>query len=144
MIRSLLLTLIVLMLCNALFAQRPQRVFTLQDTLRGSITEEREWWDLAYYHLDIAVDPSDSTIEGSNTVGYRVLKENQVMQIDLQPPLELKKAVQDGKELKIRHDGNAHYVYLNSDQKVGKYYEVKLSYGGHPHIALRPPWSGAW
>ena len=27
--------------------------YTKQDTLRGSITAEREWWDLTYYHLDI-------------------------------------------------------------------------------------------
>ena len=26
--------------------------FTRQDTLRGSITPERAWWDLNYYHLD--------------------------------------------------------------------------------------------
>jgi hypothetical protein len=31
---------------------------TRQDTLRGSITPEREWWDLTYYHLDIKVEPS--------------------------------------------------------------------------------------
>ena len=29
---------------------------TRQDTLRGSITPEREWWDLTYYHLDIKVE----------------------------------------------------------------------------------------
>ena len=31
--------------------------FTRQDTLRGSITPEREWWDLSYYHLDISINP---------------------------------------------------------------------------------------
>ena len=31
--------------------------FTEQDTLRGSITPERAWWDLSYYHLDIEVNP---------------------------------------------------------------------------------------
>ena len=30
---------------------------TRQDTLRGSITPERSWWDLNYYHLDISVNP---------------------------------------------------------------------------------------
>ena len=30
---------------------------TRQDTLRGSITNERSWWDLTYYHLDIKVEP---------------------------------------------------------------------------------------
>ena len=31
--------------------------FTEQDTLRGSITPERVWWDLNYYNLDIQIQP---------------------------------------------------------------------------------------
>ena len=30
---------------------KSETVFTHQDTLRGSITKERAWWDLKYYHL---------------------------------------------------------------------------------------------
>ena len=48
--------------------------FTRQDTLRGSITPEREWWDLTYYHLDIKVDPDNKFISGKkhNSVqGFR-------------------------------------------------------------------------
>ena len=48
--------------------------FTLQDTLRGSITPERSWWDLIHYELDIAIDPEQKTIKGSNQISYRVLK----------------------------------------------------------------------
>ena len=33
-----------------------------QDTLRGSITPERAWWDLTYYHLDIKVEPDKKYI----------------------------------------------------------------------------------
>ena len=66
-----------------------QTYFTQQDTLRGSITPERSWWDLGYYHLDIAVDPGMKTIEGKNTIRYKVLQEGQVMQIDLQAPLQI-------------------------------------------------------
>jgi len=35
---------------------KSETVFTHQDTLRGSITKERAWWDLKYYHLDVKVD----------------------------------------------------------------------------------------
>ncbi len=31
--------------------------FSRQDSLRGSITKERAWWDLNYYHLDIKINP---------------------------------------------------------------------------------------
>jgi len=33
--------------------QTNKHVLTEQDTLRGSITPERAWWDLNYYHLDM-------------------------------------------------------------------------------------------
>ena len=58
--------------------------FTRQDTLRGTITKERSWWDLNYYHLDIRVDPDKKYIEGRNTIFYTVLSENNIMHIDLQ------------------------------------------------------------
>ena len=74
--------------------------FTKQDTLRGSINPEREWWDLTYYHLDIEVKPEDKFISGKNTIQYKVLQPNQVMQIDLQEPMEITKVLQDGKELR--------------------------------------------
>ena len=116
--------------------------FTHQDTLRGSITPERSWWDLTYYHLDIVVKPSDSTINGTNTVYYKVLTSSTVMQIDLQPPLILSKAVQKGKSLNIINDGNAHFIQLEERQEPGSENSVILTYGGKPKVAPRPPWQG--
>ena len=83
-------------LCIFIPVQSQELTFTRQDTLRGSITNERKWWDLKYYHLDISVHPKDSTIEGKNTIRYTVLEPYQIMQIDLQPPLIIYKALQDG------------------------------------------------
>jgi len=86
--------------------------FTRQDSLRGNITPERAWWDLSYYHLDIAIDIENQTIQGSNTIRYRVLKPNQLIQIDLQPPMNISKVLEDGKELKYTQDGNAYFIEL--------------------------------
>jgi hypothetical protein len=61
--------------------------FSRQDTLRGSITKERSWWDLNRYHLDISVNPEQRSISGSNKISYTVLKPYDVIQIDLQTPL---------------------------------------------------------
>ena len=52
---------------SAILAQgllQNKTLFTKQDTLRGSITEERAWWDLNHYHLDIKVDPEKKYISG--------------------------------------------------------------------------------
>ncbi|WP_452220487.1 M1 family metallopeptidase [Lacinutrix salivirga] len=116
--------------------------FTEQDTLRGSITTEREWWDLTYYHLDIEVNPDKKTISGTNTIQYKVLKPHQVMQIDLQPPLVLTKVTQNGKELDIKHNVNAHVVTLKDQQNIGETNSVIAHYEGKPREAIRAPWDG--
>ena len=90
---------------------------------------------MKYYHLDIAVHPEDSTIEGKNTIRYTVLEPYQVMQIDLQPPLIIYKALQDGNALEIVHEGNAHFIQLSDKQEPGKVYEIEIYYGGKPHLA---------
>ena len=127
---------------NAQFKAPPDKIFTRQDTLRGSITPERAWWDLTYYHLDIVVNPADSSIFGTNTVTYRVLQSAPIMQIDLQEPLKITKAVQNSNELKFSREDNVYWIELVEKQEQGKIYSVVLTYGGKPKVSLRPPWSG--
>ena len=140
-----LLLVILLIPINVLNAQgllSEKNIFTRQDSIRGSITPEREWWDLTYYHLDIKVDPDNKFISGKNTIQYKVLKENSVMHIDLQPPMKLLKATQNGKELKIKHDGNAHFISLTDSQNVDDINDIIVYYEGHPREAVRAPWDG--
>lgn len=117
-------------------------VFIRQDSLRGSITKERAWWDVKYYHLNIKVNPSDSTITGSNTIRYKVINEYNRMQIDLQNPMEIDKVIQDGVALKYTREGNAFFIELIASQKVGLTKELTVIYGGKPKIAVNPPWDG--
>jgi aminopeptidase N len=138
-----LITLLSLLLpARAQYLAPEQKKFTRQDSLRGSITPERAWWDLTYYHLDIAVKPSDSTIYGSNTVTYRVIKSADIIQIDLQSPLNLLKAEQNGKQLSFKREGNVYWVRMVEKQEPGQVYSVVLNYGGRPKISRRPPWEG--
>ena len=132
--------LIALSLSTALCGQKHE--FTHQDTLRGSITPEREWWDLTYYHLDIKVDPETRTISGSNTVQYKVLKSASTMQIDLQEPMAITKVEQDGKELVFSREGNVFYITLLAAQTAGSINEIIVHYEGKPVVSKQPPWDG--
>jgi len=118
------------------------RPFTHQDTLRGSVTPERAWWDLNYYHLDVTVTPSDSTLKGNNTIRYRVTKPFQIMQVDLQEPMQILKVYQDMIPLKFTRDGNAWMVQLTKPQVPGTMNEIVVEFGGRPLISRNPPWSG--
>ncbi|MEA5401448.1 M1 family metallopeptidase [Arcicella sp. DC2W] len=123
---------------------QPKKAYTRQDTLRGSITPERAWWNLQYYHLSVKVQPSDSTISGNNLITYKVLKPAQVIQIDLQNPMQITKVEQDGQALNYKRDGNAFFVELQKKQLVGKTESIKVFYEGKPRIARRPPWDGGF
>ncbi|WP_321347581.1 M1 family metallopeptidase [uncultured Draconibacterium sp.] len=116
--------------------------FTHQDSLRGSITPERAWWDLTYYHLDVKVDPADSTISGSNLIQYKVLEASQLIQIDLQPPMTISRITQNGKELNYTQDGNAWFVTLVKQQNPNDVNELLVEYSGNPKLSRRPPWDG--
>lgn len=122
--------------------EKKEEIFTRQDTIRGSITKERAWWDVQNYHLDIKVNPADSTISGSNTIKYKVLQEYNNMQIDLQNPMEILKVIQDGKTLKYRREGNAFFIDLIALQTKGAIKELTIYYGGKPKVAVNPPWDG--
>ncbi len=116
--------------------------FTRQDTLKGSITKERAWWDLQHYDLKINVDPVNQTLSGSNIIQYKVLKSYQVLQIDLQDPMKIVKATQDGKVLNIENEGNAHFIQLLKKQIPGEINNLEIFFKGKPKIALNPPWDG--
>ncbi|WP_299677710.1 M1 family metallopeptidase [uncultured Tenacibaculum sp.] len=118
--------------------------FSKQDTLRGSITPERAWWDLTFYHLDVAVDPDKKFIKGKNEIRYKVLNSSQTLQVDLQPPLKITKITQDGKELKFTSDINAHFVNLKKKQKKGEENSITVYYEGKPKSARNAPWDGGF
>ncbi|HKC80106.1 MAG TPA: M1 family metallopeptidase [Gemmatimonadaceae bacterium] len=126
------------------FAQTPKPVFTHADTLRGSNTPERSWWDVAFYDLHVKVNPADSSISGYNAITYRILKPAREMQIDLQVPLVVDSIVQDGTELSARRDGNAFFVRLIAPQRSGSRKTISVYYHGKPTVALRPPWDGGF
>src|SRR4051794_39356767 len=94
------------MLCMALLATLTAgaQQFSRADTLRGSITPQRAWWDVTSYDLHVQVNPDDSTFSGFNTITYEVLKTDSVMQIDLQVPMVIDSVVQDKKPLTFTRD----------------------------------------
>ena len=118
--------------------------FTHQDTLRGSITPERAWWDLTYYHLNIKVDPNLKYISGTNTIQYKVIGSQKDLQIDLQPPLKITKVIQDGEKLQVRHEGKAHFIKLKNIQNIGSVQTLDVFYEGNPKEAVNAPWDGGF
>ncbi len=131
-----------------------KKVFTHADTLRGSITPQRAWWDVTFYDLHVEINPSDSTISGYNGITYRVIKQMPTydpssqdggeMQIDLMTPLVVDSMIQNGQSLDYRRDGNAFFVKLTAPQPLQSIQTITVYYHGKPRVAKNPPWDGGF
>lgn len=134
--------LLVCLLCLPALAYSQSSSFSRQDSLRGSITPERSWWDLTYYHLKVSVHPKDSSLKGVNTVQYKVVANPKRMQIDLQPPMHIDRVEQAGKPLLYKRDGNLYYIEIPGGQAIGSIHELAIHFSGQPKVSARPPWDG--
>jgi aminopeptidase N len=141
---QLLLLFVFILLAGRSPVQAQTPIFDRQDTLRGAITPERAWWDLTHYHLQVRVNPADSSIQGTNTVHYRVLQPRQRLQLDLQPPLRLEKVLQNGRQLAFQREGSAYFILLQEKQLVCTVQQLEVSYSGKPQVSDNPPWSGGF
>jgi aminopeptidase N len=142
--RKILLTALLLAGTAAAAAAQDAPRFTRADTLRGSITPQRAWWDVTFYDLHVRVSPADSSIAGRNGITYRVLRPAREMQIDLQEPLQVDSMVQDGRRLTYRREGAAFFVALPSPQRAGDTRTVTVHYRGKPRAAENAPWDGGF
>ena len=125
------------------FAQVPEAEnITRQERLRGSVTPEREWWDLLHYHLKVEFLPETKRLRGSNTITFRTLKAGKKMQIDLQPPLAITKINHRDSQLKFERVGNVYWVMFEKDIPKGVEDKVEVFYEGIPVVSKNPPWSG--
>lgn len=144
--RKTVLLFILSLLYISGFAQQPAKppVYTLADTLRGSITPERAWWDVLRYDLSVKPDYISKTISGANEIKYKVTARSRRMQIDMREPLEIDKVILDNKsELSYAKEGSVWYIKM-PEQVKGSEHTVAIFYHGKAREAIRPPWDGGW
>lgn len=116
--------------------------FTRADTLRGSITSERAWWDVLHYELYVNFNTGNKTIEGINHITYKVLENASVMQLDLQQPLEIKRISWGDADLNFTREGAAVFITFPYEQETGNIERITVEYGGTPRVAKNAPWDG--
>lgn len=118
--------------------------FSRADSLRGSTTPQRAWWDVTFYDLNVNIFPEDSAISGFNHITYRVTDTPKKMQIDLQQPLQVDRISQDGKNLSYTRNGHAFFVEMPEGLKKDSLYSVSVYYHGKPKVAKNAPWDGGF
>ncbi|MBX2925052.1 MAG: M1 family metallopeptidase [Chitinophagaceae bacterium] len=117
--------------------------FTLADTLRGTVTPERAWWNVTKYDLEVQFDFNKKSLAGRNIISYEVLSAPaKEMQIDLQVGLDIDSAVIGNQLLDFRREGNVYFIKMPAAQPAGITKQIALYYHGIPRPAFRPPWDG--
>jgi aminopeptidase N len=133
-----------LCLCLLAFAAQAQE-FSRQDTLRGTITPERAWWNITHYLIDFTPNYDQRSLVGKVTLSFKVIQKNRIMQIDLQQPMQIDKIIWRQQSLVFRRDGNAYFVEFPKEIDVSNRIEqIEITYSGKPRVAIRPPWDGGW
>lgn len=127
--------LLFLLLPVCVFSQ-----FSREDSLRGSITPEREWWDVKHYAIELReINPEDKSIKGSVTIDFEIVKSGfNTLQIDLQEPLKI-----DGVSCLYLDDlpvfrkisKNVYHIYTSCSP-------ITIYFSGKPVEAKNPPWDG--
>lgn len=126
------------------WAQSSEADHLEQEKLRGSVTPEREWWDLRHYDLAIQIDLEKRTISGRNTIRFQTLQPGRKLQIDLQPPLELTAVRWGDQAPPFSRNGNVYLIELPQELAAGESHELSLEYAGQPPESKNPPWSGGF
>ena len=128
-------------------AQRKEKIFTKQDTLRGSIGEGRQKWNVLHY--DITVEPNFEmkTISGVNKIKYWD-EGVKLMQIDLQEPMQIDSVISANGSIKYYREKNVYWLMVRDTAAM---YKIKpgpasltIYFSGKPKEAKNAPWDGGW
>ncbi len=105
---------------------------TRDDVLRGGWGPYRANNKLLYYHLDVRVDPEKKFLSGKNTIRFRMLKDDNRIQIDLNPHLDVNKILLGTTELKYQRDTGSVFIDFPQTLNSGRVYAIDFYYSGYP------------
>lgn len=117
--------------------ERPPSERVRRQELRGSWGRYRSNNDLLHCHLEIRVDPAEKSLSGRNTLRFRMLEDDQRIQLDLYANLSVDGIFLDGQELKYQREHNAVFVDFPQLLKAGSEYSIEFRYSGKPQARGR-------
>jgi aminopeptidase N len=122
------------------------------DTLRGSLNENRDWFDIKRYVIDVTPNYESKSIVGVVSWKALAVKPSKQIQIDLQAPMVIDSIllwpnVNDGMNavrLEFTRSNNIAIAQIEKQIPKGKQFGLTIFYHGVPKEAIRPPWDGGW
>lgn len=142
-------TLFIFIITFISMSIKSQPVFNLQDTLRGSLNEHRDWFDIQRYDISVTPTYETKSIIGQVNWTAKVVKPTNNIQIDLQQPLIIDSVLYllpntGRKLLTFSRNNNVAIVNFNERLNINTSFKLQIFYHGIPREAVRPPWDGGW
>jgi len=122
------------------------------DVLRGSLNENRDWFDIKRYVIDVTPNYESKSIVGIVSWKALAVKPSKQIQIDLQAPMVIDSIllwpnVNEGMNsvrLEFTRSNNIAIAQIEKQIPKGKQFGLTIFYHGVPKEAIRPPWDGGW
>jgi aminopeptidase N len=122
------------------------------DVLRGSLNENRDWFDIKRYVIDVTPNYDSKSIVGVVSWKAIAVKPSKQIQIDLQTPMVIDSIllwpnVNEGMNavrLEFTRSNNIAIAQIEKQIPKGKQFGLTIFYHGVPKEAIRPPWDGGW
>ncbi|MBU4537830.1 MAG: M1 family metallopeptidase [Weeksellaceae bacterium] len=116
-----------------------------EDSLKGSNTSFRNFWDVKKYELSVEPNFEKKSVSGTNKITFEITKDvtNPVFQIDLQQPMDYKLIGSD-KRYTSKRDGDFIFIEAKKTFKKGESCSFNIQFTGNPKIAKKAPWDGGW
>lgn len=143
--KLLLLSVLISGLSAAQFFDTPE-TFTKTDSLKGSNTRYRNFWDVKKYDIVVEPDFSAKSIKGHNKISIVIEKDikNPTFQIDLQQPMKADQIKASFPVADQKPDGDFIFITAKKAFKKGEKHFIDITFSGQPVIAKNAPWDGGW
>lgn len=143
--KLLLLFVLIMGFSKAQFFETTEK-FTKTDSLKGSNTAFRNFWDVKKYDIVLEPDFETKSIKGSNKITLQILKnvKNPTFQIDLQKPMKADKIKASFPVTDQKVDGDFIFLSTKKTFKKGEKLTIDIDFSGNPMIAKHAPWDGGW
>lgn len=118
----------------------------IQDWIkRDSANEYNKYFDVRHYALEVELNPRNKSISGKVKIDYRTLRALDLLQLDLQAPLQIDsikvlKSWGEGQILDFTRIREKVLVRLANRSIVGKKESIVVYYHGQPRETTHGPW----
>ncbi len=120
--------------------------FSHTDTLHGTYTKYRRFWDVIRYELTVRLHIEEESIEGTSRIIFEVVENStDSLQIDLHHNFQVESLKLDGR-IYSSWDRVDNFIWVRPPEKwtISDHHSIEIKYHGKPVKAPRPPWDGGF